>query len=431
MAKNSPVKTLSTAKKTSLELFRLRKTLNMLASKEGSHTELITLYVPPGKQISDVINMLRDEYGTASNIKSTTTRKNVQEAIVKVQQRLKLFKDSGENGLVIFCGAIPQEGGGPGSERMETYVIIPPEPIRIYLYRCDSRFHTEHLQELLREKETYGILLIDASGATIATLQGKRLEIVREMHSGVAGKTRAGGQSARRYERLRDMQLNEYFTRVGQHANEIFLPIETLKGIILAGPGPTKYDFEKGDYLNYQLKNKIIDTIDTAYVEEQGVKEVVEKAPEIMRKVRYIEEKQIMQQFLYEIGHDTGMITYGEAEVRRALEAGAVRTLLISEKVDLLRVTVKCSACGYEEKHTIKSQVLTEFEQGLSGKPCPKCQAPSLAIADKQDVIDDLAELAEQANSDVEIISAETEEGQMLKNAFGGIAAILRFKMQG
>jgi len=403
--------------------------LNTLASKEGSHTELITLYVPPGKQISDAINMLRDEYGTASNIKSTTTRKNVQEAIVKVQQRLKLFKDPGDNGLVIFCGAIPQEGGGPGSEKMETYVIIPPEPIRIYLYRCDSRFHTEHLQEQLREKETYGILLIDASGATIATLQGKRLKIVRDMTSGVAGKTRAGGQSARRYERLRDMQLNEYFTRVGQHANDIFLPIDTLKGVILAGPGPTKYDFEKGDYLNYMLKKKIIDTIDTAYVEEQGVKEVVEKAPEIMRKVRYIEEKQIVQKFLYEVGHDSGLITYGEAEVRRALETGAVRTLLISEKVDLLRVAIKCSACGYEEKHTIKPHKITEFEQDLSEKSCPKCRAPSFSVVDRQDIIDDLAELAEQGNTDVEIISSETEEGQMLKNAFGGIAAILRFKM--
>ena len=141
--------------------------------------------------------------------------------------------------------------------------------------------------------------------------------------------------------------------------------------------------------------NKIIDTIDTAYVEEQGVKEVVERAPEIMRKVRYIEEKQIMQQFLYEVGHDTGLITYGEAQVRKALESGAVRTLLISEKVDLLRVTVQCSACGYEEKHTVKSQKVTEFEQSLSGKPCPKCQAPSLGIVDKQDVIDDLAQLAE------------------------------------
>jgi len=386
---------LSTNKKTSLELFRLRRTLTLLGSKEGSHTELITLYVPPDKQISDAVNLLRNEYGTASNIKSNVTRKNVLDAIVKVQQKLKLFKDPGEKGIVIFAGALPQEGGGPGTERMEAYVIVPPEPIKIFLYRCDSRFHTEHLQEMLREKETYGILLVDASNATIATLQGKKLDIVHQMHSGVTGKTRAGGQSARRYERLRDQQLNEYYTRVGGHANDVFLPIDNLKGIILGGPGPTKFDFQKGDYLHYQLKNKIIEVIDSAYVEEQGVKEVVDKAPEIMKKVRYIEEKQIMQKFLYEVGHDTGMITYGEAEVRRATEAGAVRMLLLSEALDLSRITIKCSACGYEEKHTVKNPEKVSFEQSLIGKPCPKCQAPSLVVAEKEDIVDDLAQIAE------------------------------------
>ena len=422
---------MSTVKKSSLELFRLRKTLQTLASKEGSHTELITIYVPPGKQISDALNLLREEYGTASNIKSNVTRKNVLDAIVKVQQRLKLFKDPGEKGIVVFAGALPQEGGGPGTERMETFVIIPPEPIKIFLYRCDSRFHTEHLQEMLREKETYGIILVDASDATIATLQGKRLDIVRQMYSGVTGKTRAGGQSARRYERLRDMQLNEYFHRVGNHANEIFLPIDTLKGIILAGPGPTKYDFEKGDYLNYQLKDKVLEVVDTAYVEEQGVKEVVEKAPEIMKKVRYIEEKEIMQKFLYEVGHDTGLITYGEAEVRRLLQMGAVRLLLFSEGVELSRVAIKCSACGYLEQKTIKNSESKTFEQSLTGRPCPNCQAPSLTVVEKIDIIDDLAQIAETSSTDVEVISTATEEGQMLKNAFGGIAAMLRFKAQG
>jgi peptide chain release factor subunit 1 len=418
---------LSDEKKTSLQQFRLRKTLDTLARKEGRGTELVSLYVPPGKQISDAMSMLRDEYGTASNIKSTTTRKNVMDAIVRVQQRLKLFKEPPENGLVIFCGAIPQNG--VGSERIETYVIVPPEPIRIYLYRCDARFHTEHLQELLRQKETYGIILVDSSAATIAKLEGRRLEIVREMTSGVPGKTRAGGQSARRYERFREMRLQEYFTRVGEHANEIFLPIETLKGIIIAGPGPTKYDFEKGEYLNYMLKAKVIDVIDTAYVEEQGVKEVVEKAPEIMRKIRYIEERRIMQQFLYEIGHDTGMVTYGEDEVRRALEKGAVRTLLLSEGVDISRVTVKCGSCGYQEEQTMKNQMLASFEQSLSGKPCPKCKVPTLAVVETEELIENFAKLAEYTNSDVEVVSGETEEGQMLKNSFGGIAAILRFKL--
>jgi peptide chain release factor subunit 1 len=400
-----------------------------LASKEGRGTELVSVFVPPGKQISDVINMLRDEYGTASNIKSTTTRKNVMDAIVKVQQRLKLFKEPPENGLVIFCGAIPQNG--PGSERIETYVIVPPEPIHIYLYRCDARFHTEYLQEMLREKETYGILLIDASDATLATLQGRRLEIVMQLTSGVPGKTRAGGQSARRYERLRDMRLQEYFSRVGGHADETFLPIENFKGLILAGPGPTKHDFEKGDYLNYMLKDKVIDVIDTAYVEEQGVKEVVEKAPEIMRRVRYVEEKRLVQAFLYEIGHDTGMVTYGEEDVRRALEAGAVRTLLLSDGLDIARVSLKCNACGFQEQQTMKSQMLTGFEQGLVGKSCPKCKSPALGVVEVKDLIEDFAELAEFTSAEVEIISGESEEGQMLKNSFGGIAALLRFKLKG
>jgi peptide chain release factor subunit 1 len=53
-----------------------------------------------------------------------------------------------------------------------------------------------------------------------------------------------------------------------------------------------------------------------------------------------------------------------------------------------------------------------------------------MTVLEKKDVIDDLAELAEMSNTDVEIISTETEEGQMLKNAFGGIAAMLRFKQQ-
>ena len=411
-----------------MELFRLKKTLNTLANKEGRGTELVSLYIPPGRQISDVTNMLRQEYGTASNIKSTTTRKNVQDAIVKTQQRLKLFKKVPENGLVIFCGAIPQNGAG--SERIETYVIIPLEPLSIYLYRCDSRFHTEHLQEMLREKEIYGILLIDASAATFAILQGRRLEIIRQETSGVPGKTRAGGQSARRYERLREMRLQEYFKRIGEHANEVFLSLKDLKGLIVGGPGPTKYDFDKGDYLNYMLKSRIIDIIDTGYVNEQGVKEVVDRAPEIVRKIRYIEEKEVMQRFLYEIGHDTGLTTYGEEEVRKTLETGAVKTLLLSEGLDILRVTVKCNACSYEQQHTLKSQTLTSFEQNLFGKPCPKCKSPALSIVDTQDLIEDFAELAEHANTEVEMISGETEEGQMLKKSFGGIAAILRFKLQ-
>ncbi len=414
-------------KRTSLERFRLKKALDTLAHKEGRGTELVSLYVPPGKQISEVLNTLRQEYGTAANIKSDTTRSNVQDAITKVQQRLKLFRKVPEKGLVIFSGSIPQNG--PGSERNETYVLTPPEPISINLYRCDSRFHTEYLQEMLKEKEAYGILLMDSSEATFAILQGRRLDIVKEITSGVPGKMRAGGQSARRFERQREAKVLEFFNRVGKHATDIFLGTENLKGIIVAGPGPIKYDFQKGDYLHYQLKDKVITTIDSAYVGEQGVKEVVEKAPEIMRQVRYVEERRLMQDFLYEIGHDTGLATYGEDEVRRALKMGAVRMLLLSDALDIVRITVKCMSCNYSKRETMKAREVEGFRQSLMGQPCPKCKSPSLTADDVEDIVEELAEMADKANADVEIVSTDIEEGQMLKNAFGGIAAILRFKL--
>jgi len=414
-------------KRTSLERFRLKKALTTLGKKEGRGTELVSLFVPPGKQVAEVTSMLRQEYGTASNIKSDTTRKNVQDAITKVMQRLKLFKEIPKNGLVVFSGAIPQNG--PGSERLETYVITPPKPINVYLYRCDPKFHTEYLEEQLREEEAYGIMVIDSQETTIAKLEGNRLQIVREETSGIPGKHRAGGQSARRFERLREANLLAYFKRVGDHANDIFLSIPNLKGVIIGGPGPTKYDFQKGDFLNYMLKQKILDTVDTAYTSDQGVEEVVERAPEILKKVRYVEEKKIMQDFLYQIGHDTGLFTYGQEEVKKALETGTVQTLLLSEGLSIVRATIKCNACGYEQQNTMKETALPPFEQSLVGQPCPNCKAPSLSIIETRDLIDDFAELAEQVGANVEIISIESEEGQMLKNSFGGIAAILRFKL--
>jgi len=414
-------------KRTSLERFRLKKALATLSKKEGRGTELVSLFVPPGKQVAEVMTMLRQEYGTASNIKSDTTRKNVQDAITKVMQRLKLFREIPLNGLVIFSGAIPQNG--PGSERMETYVITPPKPINVYLYRCDPKFHTEYLEEQLREEEAYGIMVIDSTETTIAKLEGNRLQIIREETSGVPGKHRAGGQSARRFERLREASILAYFKRVGNHANEIFLSLPNLRGLIMGGPGPTKYDFQKGDFLNYMLKQKILDTVDTAYTGEQGIEEVVDRAPEILKRVRYVEEKKIVQDFLYHIGHDTGLATYGQEDVRKALEAGTVQTLLLSEGLSIAKVTTKCSVCGFERQETMKESILPSFEQGLIGQQCLNCRAPSLSVAESRDIIDDFAEVAEQVGASVEIISIESEEGQMLKNSFGGIAAILRFKL--
>ena len=398
----------------------------MLAEKEGRGTELISLYVPPGRRIHEVMANLREEYGTASNIKSRTTRKNVQDAIDRVSQRLKLFREPPENGLVIFCGAIPRNGAG--SERMETYVLVPPEPINVYFYRCDARFHTEPLQEMVRERSAYGVIVIDTSNAVLATVRGQRMEILQKFSSGVAGKHRAGGQSARRFERIREQSLNEYYHRVANHTTESLNEVEGLKGIIVGGPGPTKYDFVEGDYLNYMLKQKILATIDTSYVGEQGVDEVISKSQEILKGVRYFEEKQLVQKFLYEIGHETGLGVYGETVVRKYLNAGIVDLLLVSEKINILHVYTKCKNCGATDDSLIPTANLVKFEQDLLSTSCKKCNAAALTVDESKDLVDELIEIADKQNTKVAVISTETNEGVMLKDSFGGIAAILRYR---
>jgi peptide chain release factor subunit 1 len=251
---------------------------------------------------------------------------------------------------------------------------------------------------------------------------------VKQVTSGIPGKFRAGGQSAKRFVRMRQAKVHEFFTRIGEYANEIFLPIENLKGILLGGPGPTKEEFERGNFLHYTLKDKILATIDTSYTDVHGVEEVVEGSKEVLQKLRYLEEKKIVQKFLREIGQDTGLATYGEEDVRKYLNNGVVETLLLSEDLESVLVTVKCGSCNYTKDEMMKMHKVADFDQKTSGSACPKCTVPTLAVKETKELIDDLAETAETIGTNVEIISADTEEGQMLKKSFGGVAAILRYK---
>jgi peptide chain release factor subunit 1 len=135
-----------------------------------------------------------------------------------------------------------------------------------------------------------------------------------------------------------------------------------------------------------------------------------------------------MQKFLREIGQDTGLATYGEEEVRKYLNNGIVKILLLSEDLDSVVVNVKCNSCDFSKSKTMKMYKVTEFEQKTNGSTCPKCTVPTLAVKETIELIDELAEAAETIGTKVEIISADTEEGQMLKNSFGGVAGILRYK---
>ncbi|MDD3622251.1 MAG: peptide chain release factor aRF-1 [Methanofollis sp.] len=407
--------------------YEFKKMLERLQSKQGSGTELISLYIPPDKQIYDVTAQLRDEFGQCANIKSKQTRTNVQSAISSILSRLKYFKTPPENGMAIFCGTVSTVGDRTD---LECEIVHPPEPLNLYMYRCSSSFELEPLLDMLEEKAVYGLLVIDRREAYWGFLRGNRIEPVGGATSMVPGKQRKGGQSSVRFQRLRLIAINEFYKKVGDRSSEAFMAendfFERFKGLLIGGPSPTKEEFEEGGYLHHEVQKRVLGLFDVAYTNESGLSELVDNAQDALKGMEVIEEKQVMDRFLKELVKDDGVAAYGEESVRRNLEMGAVDTLILSDSLRETRLKITCGNCGYSKEETIRNEpgkTSRDLELGI----CPKCSSP-LQLEEETDIIDELTSLADQSGTNVEIISSEFEEGSMLFSAFGGIAAILRYR---
>ncbi len=358
------------------EKYKLKKLIKKLEKIKGRHTELVSVYIPAGQNLDSVKNQIASEADTASNIKSKKVRKNVQAALEKMVAELKKYKKTPENGLVLFSGNVSED---EGKDDFQLWAIHPPENLNIKMYRCDSEFLVEPLKEMVEAKHAYGLLVLDHRNASVALLKGTSINHVDKMKSNVMGKFKAGGQSSRRFQREREEQIKRFFKKIGRRAGKIFNGVKNLKGILVGGPGPAKEDFCNGSFLPTQLKEKIVATKDISNTGEHGVKELVVKSEEVLEQEEIIEEKRKVDEFLKHLAKETGLASYGEAEVKNNLKNGAVEKLLLSESLN-------------EEK------------------------------------IEEFSELAENFGTEVNIISEETQEGVQLKE-LGGFAAILRYKL--
>ena len=411
----------------SVRRYKLTKMLNKLAAISGHGTELVTVYIPPRRPIFEVISQLRNEAGTASNIKSDLTRTHVQDALSRTIEHLKLYKSTPENGVVIFCGAI-STGRGFGTEKIELYSVSPPKPVQIQLYRCDDHFWIDHLKDMMKDDKVIGILAIDTQEAGLGVLTGERWEVIDTMTSGVAGKHRQGGQSARRFERLRDNELNEYYHRIGNRAQKIFVDQFNVKGMIVGGPGPTKENFVKEEYLDYRLQNNIISILDTSYSGDEGIREIIDKMNEqgVMSEYRAIEEKKIVKKFMSEVHAGNGLGIYGIYDVIKSLQSGSVEMVIVNDDITNLKINIRCRRCGnIQERFTDRSELIT-LKQEVSGHPCPSCGAMDFEIEEKE-IVDYLEELASISGTKVEVISGKSEEGSQI-GSLGKIGAILRYR---
>jgi peptide chain release factor subunit 1 len=286
------------------------------------------------------------------------------------------LKRNPENGMAIFCGNISKV---EGQDDLQIWSIEPPLPLKSRLYRCDKEFVLDDLKEMLQVSEIYALLVMDRKEAAIGVLEGKRIEILQKMTSGVPSKVRAGGQSSQRFHRITEGLTKDFYKRIAEEMKKLFYENKKLKGILIGGPIPTKDEFIDGEYLPTLLQKKVLGKIDIGGSDESGLKELVEKSQDILASQEIVYEKKLMEKFFETLGEKPDFVVYREEPVKKALEYGAVDILFLSKDCD-------------------------------------------------RSLVKELKKVAEETGAKTEMISTETEEGKQFFN-LSGIGALLRFKL--
>jgi peptide chain release factor subunit 1 len=311
--------------------FELESTIEELEDYRGRHTELITVYVPSGYTLTQVTKQLENEKGTATNIKSTGTRKNVIASLERAIRKMKEIGRTPPNGLAIFSGNVSKKNG---QESLQVWVIEPPKKLKIKTYRCDQTFLLEPLKEMLDSDEVYALLIIERNEASIGLLDGKHIKLLQNMTSGIPGKTRAGGQSAQRFARIRESAAKEFFKRVAEAMKKHFFDNKKLKGILVGGPIPTKDEFLEQGQLVTALKDKVVAVKDLGGTGMHGLQELVLLCQEVLAEQAITKQKKILDEFFERLAKDPDKVAYGEAETEDRLNRGAMEKLIISKSLD-------------------------------------------------------------------------------------------------
>ena len=302
------------------------------------------------------MQLLTSELAGAESIKSRQTRQSVLAAITSTREMLKLYKNTPENGLCLFCGVILQEDGK--TEKKMKINLEPFKPINVFSYKCQNTFHTEPLLSLLEDDDKFGFIIIDGNGVLFATLQGNNKEIIQRMPVQLPKKHGRGGQSAMRFARLREEKRHNYIVKCCELAKQHFISSEkaNCRGIVIAGSADLKFVLQQSDHFDQRIKNCIITTVDVSYGMDQGFNQAITLAQDSLTNVKFVHEKKIIGKFFEEISLDTQMITFGVQDTIKAMEHGALETMMLFENIEIMRYEIKNPVTNEVKVHLLNAQ---------------------------------------------------------------------------
>ncbi len=397
-----------------VQLWKIKKLVKELKNLVGNGTSVVSIILKANDPIHKMIQKLTDELGASSNIKSSVNKKAVMSAITSAQQRLKLYSKCPPNGLIIFSGEVL---GADGKEKKITLDIEPFKPLNTSTYICDNKFFVEPLEELLHDDKKYAFVIVDGNGYMLVTLSGNNRQVLDKKDVNLMTKSSRGGQSSNRYARLRDEERNAYVKMVCERLrlNLVVNNKVNVEGIIMAGSASIKDDILNHNSLDPLIKRKVLSVVDVAYGGLIGFNHAVTQSKELLSSMQYVIEQKLLSKYLTEIAKDTGMYTFGCSDTIKALEAGAVDTLIVHDNLKIEKITVK--------NNGIIDTIYFDPDN-------PRNTANSqMEFISKQSLMEFLIENCHAYGATIKFVSENTSEGSQFAKGFGGIGSILRYKL--
>lgn len=266
---------------------------------------------------------------------------------------------------------------------------------------------------------------MDGNGALFGTLSGNTREILQKLSVDLPKKHGRGGQSALRFARLREEKRHNYVRKIAELAVQNYITADKINvaGLILAGSADFKNDLNQSDMFDGRLQSKVIKIVDVSYGGENGFNQAIELASETLSNVKFVQEKKLIGKYFEEISQDTGKVCYGIEDTLKALELGAAEILIVYENLDVSRWVLKDSTGAEVIVHTTKAQeenreLFTDKETGAE-----------MEVIEQTSFLEWLAESYKDFGATLEFVSDRSSEGNQFVKGFGGIGAILRYKV--
>jgi peptide chain release factor subunit 1 len=251
-------------------------------------------------------------------------------------------------------------------------LVAPPRP----LIAVDDEAVIAPLALQLDEYEPVGIITVDASGAKIYVAAGQVAEEEASLRENIHHLSKVGGWSQMRYQRRRDKEVKRFAGEVAARAEEVFAA-EEVRRVLLAGRDRMVGAVE--EELPAAWRERIVGSV--RWDLDGSDDELLAKIKPVLEKAEREEEEKLLDRYGAELRRG-GLAVAGAAEVERALQMGAVDTVLVGKG----------------------------FYGAATGAP---------------EVVEKLASLAEATAADVNFAA---EEGGALARG-GHVGALLRFRI--